>query len=68
MRVTKLYGKELLMKELRKSYNFFMKEINLDEKSKGYGLIRDKTLIANDICSIASVRIWLSCTNYRRRT
>lgn len=43
------------MKELRKSYNFFIKEINNDKKSIGYGLIRDKTIFENNIASIASV-------------
>ena len=43
------------MKELKKSYNFFIKEINLNKNSKGYGLIRDKTILAKDIASIASV-------------
>ena len=28
MRIIKKYGKELLYKELRKSYNFFIKEAN----------------------------------------
>lgn len=55
MRLNKLYGEKLLKKELRKSYNFFIKEINLDKKSKGFGLIRDKTILANNIASIASV-------------
>lgn len=55
MRILKKYGNELLLKELRKSYNFFLKEVNLNEKSKGYGLIRDKNLYAKDIASIASV-------------
>lgn len=55
MRILKKYGNELLLKELRKSYNFFLKEANLNEKSKGYGLIRDKNLYAKEIASIASV-------------
>lgn len=55
MRIIKKYGKELLYKELRKSYNFFIKEANTNKKSKGYGLIKDKTIIANNIASIASV-------------
>ena len=55
MRVLKLYGKNLIMKELRKSYNFFIKEANINENSNGYGLIRDKNLLADDIASIASV-------------
>ena len=55
MRILKTYGDKLLLKELRKSYNFFLKESNLDFKSDGYGLIRDKNLLANNIASIASV-------------
>ena len=55
MRIIKKYGKELLYKELRKSYNFFIKEANTNKKSKGYGLIRDKTILADNIASIASV-------------
>lgn len=55
MRILKKYGDELLLKELRKSYNFFLKEANWDLKSNGYGLIRDKSLLADDIASIASV-------------
>lgn len=55
MRLVKCYGKELIIKELKKSYNFFINEINTDNKSCGYGLIRDKTILANNIASIASV-------------
>lgn len=55
MRIVKRYGNNLLLKELRKSYNFFIKEANLDKKSNGYGLIRDKNKYANEIASIASV-------------
>lgn len=55
MRLNKCYGEKLVIKELKKSYNFFIKEVNLDKNSKGYGLIRDKTILANDIASIASV-------------
>lgn len=55
MRLIKCYGKKLIMKELRKSYNFFIKEANNNKESPGYGLIRDKTILANDIASIASV-------------
>lgn len=43
------------MKELKKSYKFFIKEANVDKNSKGYGLIRDKTQLANNVASIASV-------------
>ena len=55
MRIFKCYGKKLIMKELRKSYDFFIKEVNNDTNSIGYGLIRDKTMLAKDIASIASV-------------
>lgn len=55
MRLIKSNSQKILMKELRKSYNFFIKEVNLDENSKGYGLIRDKTYMHTDIASIASV-------------
>ena len=55
MRLFNCYGKRLLLKELRKSYNFFLKESNNNRNSKGYGLIRDKTVIANHVASIASV-------------
>lgn len=55
MRLNRLYGDKLLQKELRKCYNFFIKEVNLEKNSKGYGLIRDKTIIANNVASIASV-------------
>lgn len=55
MRIFKKYGKKLLLKELKGSYNFFMKEVNLNKESKGYGLIRDKDKYSNDIASIASV-------------
>ena len=43
------------MKELKNSYYFFIKECNNNKKSNGYGLIRDKTKLANHIASIASV-------------
>ena len=55
MRLIKCSSKKILMKELKKSYNFFIKEVNLNENSKGYGLIRDKTFFDKDIASIASV-------------
>lgn len=55
MRLRKCYGKELLNKELKKSYNFFINECNNKKYSKGYGLIRDKTILANHIASTASV-------------
>ena len=55
MRVFKCYGEDLILKEMRKSFDFFRKEVNLDEKSQGYGLVRDKTLLSNEVASIASV-------------
>lgn len=55
MRLFKCYGKKLVLKELKRSYKFFINEVNKNKKSLGYGLIRDKTIIANDIASIASV-------------
>lgn len=55
MKIIKSYGEKLILKELKKSYNFFIKEANLNKNSKGYGLVRDKTLLANHIASIASV-------------
>lgn len=45
MRIIKKYGRELLYKELRKSYNFFIKEANTDKKSDGYGLIIKRPII-----------------------
>lgn len=55
IRIVKKHGEKLLIKELNKSYKFFIKEANLNTKSKGYGLIRDKNILANEIASIASV-------------
>ena len=55
MRFNKCYGKELIMKELKKSYEFFIRESNRDINSKGYGLIKDKTLLSNHVASVASV-------------
>ena len=55
MRLIKCYGKKLILKELKKSYNFFVKEVNTNKKSCGYGLIKDKTILNNNIASIASV-------------
>ena len=55
MKIIKSYGEKLILKELKKSYNFFIKEANLNKNSKGDGLVRDKTLLANHIASIASV-------------
>ncbi len=45
----------IIEKELKRSIMFFVKESNLDKKSKGYGLIKDKTILADNIASIASV-------------
>lgn len=45
MRIIKKYGRELLYKELRKSYNFFIKEANTDKKSDDYGLIIKRPII-----------------------
>ena len=55
MRLIKCTSQKILMKEFKKSYNFFIKEVNLNETSNGYGLIRDKTFFDTDIASIASV-------------
>lgn len=55
MRIIKFYGEKLILKELKRSYLFFIKEANLNKTSNGYGLVRDKTLLANHIASIASV-------------
>ena len=55
MRIIKHKGNTILKKELKGAYNFFMKEANTDKKSKGYGLIRDKSELSPEIASIASV-------------
>ena len=55
MRILKLNGKKILEKELRRDFNFFIKEANINKNSKGYGLIRDKDKFAPDVASIASV-------------
>lgn len=55
MRGFECYGENLILKEMRKSFDFFMKEVNLEEKSQGYGLVRDKTLLSDEVASIASV-------------
>ena len=49
----KLYGKELLEKELKGSYLFFIRENNFSDK--GYGLIHDESVHKQNITSIASV-------------
>ena len=55
MRLIKCYGKKLIVKELKKSYEFFINEAYTNKKSCSYGLIRDKTILADNIASIASV-------------
>lgn len=55
MRILKCYGEKIVRKELKACYKFFIKEANNQKKGNGYGLIRDKTILANDIASIASV-------------
>lgn len=55
MKRTVMSGKDVMEKELRKSYNYFIKEANLEKNSRGYGLIKDKTLLSNDVASIAAV-------------
>ncbi len=55
MRIIKCNGEKLLLKELKGCFNFFNKEINLDKQTRGYGLIRDKSVIHKDIASVASV-------------
>ncbi len=55
MRLIKCYGEKLILKELKKSYEFFINEANTNKKSCSYGLIRDKTILADNISSIASV-------------
>lgn len=55
MRVFKCRGDKILKKELKGDFNFFMKESNTNKNSKGYGLIRDKTILAPEVASIASV-------------
>lgn len=55
MRIFKCKGEKLLKKELRGDFKFFMQEANISKNSKGYGLIRDKTKLAPETASIASV-------------
>ena len=55
MRVVTCKGEKLLEKELRGDFRFFIKEANTNKHSKGFGLIRDKTKIAPEVASIASV-------------
>lgn len=49
MRIVKLYGKDLLLKELQHSLKYFIHESNEN------GLIRDKTVYSKNIASIAAV-------------
>ena len=55
MRILKSSGEKILKKELKGDFNFFIKEANTNKKSKGYGLIRDKSKLSPEIASIASV-------------
>ena len=55
MRIRKKKGETILKKELKGSFDFFIKEANINPQSTGYGLIRDKTELASEIASIASV-------------
>lgn len=55
MKILKCKGEKLLKRELRGDFKFFIKEANTNKKSKGYGLIRDKTKLEAEIASIASV-------------
>lgn len=55
MRALKRNGENVLKKELRGDFKFFIKEANTNKKSKGYGLVRDKSEIAPEVASIASV-------------
>lgn len=55
MRLIKCHGEKLLKKELKASFLFFIKETNTNKTSPGYGLVRDKTKLAPDVASIASV-------------
>lgn len=47
--------KNILEKELKGSFKFFIKEANTNPESKGYGLIRDKSELSPEVASIASV-------------
>ena len=51
---------EILQLELRKCFNYFIKESNNNKNSKGYGLIRDKSHYDKNIASIASVGFGLA--------
>lgn len=45
---------DLLLKELKGSFDYFINETNNDSNSLGYGLVRDNTLV-NDVSSVAAV-------------
>lgn len=55
MRIIKSKSDKILMKELKGCFKFFLKEANYNQNSKGFGLIRDKSDLAPEIASIASV-------------
>lgn len=55
MRIFKETGENIIKKELRGDVKFFIQEANTNQKSKGYGLIRDKSKRAPEVASIASV-------------
>ncbi|MBQ3408747.1 MAG: hypothetical protein IJH12_06070 [Clostridia bacterium] len=60
MRIIKCEIDKILKKELQKSYKYFIKECNNNERSKGYGLIRDKSHYDKEIASVASVGFGLA--------
>lgn len=66
-RILKCYGDKLLKKELKCSYNFFIKEANNNKKSIGYGLIRDKNKLSDEVASIASVGYGLAALIIRSK-
>ncbi len=51
---------KILIKELQKSYKYFIKECNNSKESKRYGLIRDKSLYDKEFASIACVGFGLA--------
>ncbi len=55
MKIITCKGEALLKKELKGDFNFFIKEANTNQNSKGYGLIRDKNKLSPEVASIASV-------------
>ena len=60
MRIIKYDTNKILKKELQKSYKYFIRECNNSKKSKGYGLIRDKSHYDKEIASIACVGFGLA--------